>query len=177
MTRRNFAQETVDGWSRLRPDQDMFGLGVAHRLIWSGRLAEELLERAAVACGLRRRGDYEVLALIRRQEPASLTPLQVAQQLLTSQSGMTGKLDRLERQGLLDRISDTDDRRTIRLAITDAGRTLIDDAFTISLSVYRSMLDELTPDEGRDLERLLDKLLTRLDELSVMSRPWTKSEQ
>jgi len=173
MTRLNFSRETVDGWSRLRPDQNLFGLGVAHRLVWSGRLAEELLERTAVACGLRRRGDYEVLALLRRVEPAFLTPLQVAQQLLTSQSGMTGKLDRLQRQGLLERIPDPNDRRTIRLEITDAGRALIDQAFTTSLSVYQSMLDEFTPTEGKDFEGLLDKLLTRLDELSVMQQPWS----
>lgn len=64
------------------------------RLPWCGRLAEELLERTAIASGFRRRGDYEVLALLRRVEPALLTPLEVANQLLTSQSGMTGKLDR-----------------------------------------------------------------------------------
>jgi len=173
MTRSNFSRETVDGWSRLRPDDDLFGLGVAHRLIWSGRLAEELLERTAIACGLRRRGDYEVLALLRRAEPALLTPLQVAQQLQTSQSGMTGKLDRLEWQGLIHRTPDPEDRRAIRLGITDAGRTLIDEAFTTSLSVYQSMLDEFIPTEVKDLEALLDKLLTRLDELSVMQQPWT----
>jgi DNA-binding MarR family transcriptional regulator len=175
MTRVNFSRETVEGWSRLRPDEDLFGLGVAHRLIWSGRLAEEVLERTAIACGLRRRGDYEVLALLRRAEPALLTPLQVAQKLITSQSGMTGKLDRLERQGLVHRSPDPEDRRAIRLGITDAGRSLIDEAFTTCLSVYQSMLDEFTPTEVKDLDALLDKLLTRLDELSVMQQPWTRS--
>jgi len=175
MTRVNFSRETVDGWRRLRPDEDLFGLGVAHRLIWSGRLAEEVLERTAIACGLRRRGDYEVLALLRRAEPELLTPLQVAQQLLTSQSGMTGKLDRLERQGLVQRTRDPEDRRAIRLGITDAGQALIDQAFTTSLSVYQSILDDFTPTEGKDLEELLGKLLTRLDELSAMQQPWIRS--
>lgn len=175
MSRLNFSRETVDGWSRLRPDDDLFGLGVAHRLIWSGRLTEELLERTAIASGLRRRGDYEVLALLRRVEPALLTPLQVAQQLLTSQSGMTGKLDRLERQGLIERTPDPDDRRALRLGITDFGRALIDEAFATSLSVYQSMLDGFTPTEVKNLEALLEKLLTRLDELSVMQQPWITS--
>jgi DNA-binding MarR family transcriptional regulator len=173
MSRSSFSQETVDGWSRLRPDDDLFGLGVGHRLIWSGRLAEELLESTAIASGLRRRGDYEVLALLRRAEPELLTPLQVAQQLMTSQSGMTGKLDRLERQGLVQRTPDPEDRRAIRLGITDSGRTLIDEAFTASLSVYQSMLEEFTPTEAKDLEALLEKLLTRLDELSAMRQPWS----
>jgi len=175
MSRLNFSRETVDGWNRLRPGDDMVGLGVAHRLIWSGRLAEDLLEKTAIASGLRRRGDYEVLALLRRAEPELLTPHQVAQQLLTSQSGMTGKLDRLERQGLVQRTPDPEDRRAIRLGITDSGRALIDQAFTTSLSVYKSMLKEFTPTEAKDLEALLDKLLSRLDELSVMRQPWNNS--
>jgi DNA-binding MarR family transcriptional regulator len=174
MSRLDFSRETLDGWMRLRPNDDLLGMGVVHSLTWSGRLAEELLEKTAIASGLRRRGDYEVLAFLRRVEPALLTPLQVAHQLLTSQSGMTGKLDRLERQGLIQRTPDPEDRRAIRLGITDAGRALIDEAFTTSLSVYQSMLQELTPTEVKNLEALLEKLLTRLDHLSVLSQPWAR---
>jgi DNA-binding MarR family transcriptional regulator len=178
MSRLEFSRETVDGWMRLRPDDDLFSLGVVHGLIWSGRLAEELLEKTAVASGLRRRGDYEVLALLRREEPALLTPLQVAQRLLTSQSGMTGKLDRLERQGLIQRSPDPEDRRAIRLGITDSGRALIDEAFTTSLSVYQSMLSDFSPTEVKNCEALLEKLLTRLDQLSGLSQPWNdRNEQ
>lgn len=176
MSRLSFSRETVDGWSRLRPDDDLAGLGVAHRLIWSGRLAEELLEKTAIASGLRRRGDYEVLALLRRAEPELLTPLQVAQRLMTSQSGMTGKLDRLEQRGLVERTPDPGDRRAIRIGITDSGRVLIDEAFATSLSVYQSMLEGFTPIEAKDLEALLDKLLNRLDELSTMPQPWSAGD-
>jgi DNA-binding MarR family transcriptional regulator len=174
MSRLNFARETVDGWLRLRPDDDLLGLGVVHGLVWSGRLAEELLEKTAIASGLRRRGDYEVLALLRRAEPELLSPLHVAQQLMTSQSGMTGKLDRLERQGLVQRTPDPEDRRAIRLGITDSGRDLIDEAFTTSLLVYQSMLNEFSPIEVKDFEALLEKLLARLDYLSGLSQPWTR---
>ena len=172
MPRSHFVRESLAGWSRLRPDTDLFGLGVVQRLVWSGRLAEEILERTATATGLRRRGDYEVLALIRRAEPSQLTPLDVAQQIRTSPSGMTGKLDRLEQQGLIERIPDPADRRAIRLAITEQGRALIDEAFTVCLGVYESMLDALTPREAERLNALLDKLLGRLDELSDRRQLW-----
>src|SRR5690606_31687970 len=62
MPRSDFVAETLAGWTRLRPDEDLTSLGIVQRLIWIGRLAEELLERTATASGLRRRGDYEVLA-------------------------------------------------------------------------------------------------------------------
>jgi len=172
MPRSDFVSETVAGWTRLRPEQDLSSLGIVQRLIWTGRLAEELLERTAMAGGLRRRGDYEVLALLRRSEPFLPTPLEVAQQLRTSQSGMTGKLDRLEEQGLIERVPDADDRRAIRLGVTEAGRELIDAAFTMSLNVYESMLQELSAREAKTFETLLEKVLARLDELSGKREPW-----
>jgi len=172
VSRSNFVRESVAGWSRLLPDRDQLSLGVIQRLVWSGRLAEEVLDRAAIASGLRRRGDYEVLALLRRFEPALLTPMEVAQQLMTSQSGMTGKLDRLEDQGFIQRTPDAEDRRAVRLGITDSGRSLIDEAFMTSLNVYESILDEFSPTEVNNLDTLLEKLVSRLDQLSGMREPW-----
>ncbi len=79
---------------------------------------------------------------------------------------MTGKLDRLEQQGLVEPSPDPEDRRAIRLGITDTGRTLIDQAFDISLSMYQSMVENLTAAEIANIETILERLLTRLEELS-----------
>jgi len=166
MTQSEFVDESVDGWSRLLPDQNMLGHDVAQRLVWSGRLAHRIMDRTAIAAGFGRRGDFEVLALLRRNEPDLLTPVDVAKKLLSSQSGMTGKLDRLEEQGLIQRIPDPKDRRVVRLGVTDSGRSLIDEAFRSSLEVYESILDELSPVEREQLATLLTKLLKRLDHVA-----------
>jgi DNA-binding MarR family transcriptional regulator len=79
---------------------------------------------------------------------------------------MTGKLDRLEAQGLIQRIPDPEDRRVIRLRVTDSGRSTIDEAFRSSLEVYDSILDDLSPAEREQLATLLTKLLKRLDHLA-----------
>jgi DNA-binding MarR family transcriptional regulator len=89
-----------------------------------------------------------------------------AKKLLSSQSGMTGKLDRLEEQGLIQRLPDPEDRRVIRLRVTNSGRKTIDEAFRSSLGVYESMLHEMSPNEREQLATLLGKLLTRLDHLA-----------
>ncbi|MDH4279618.1 MAG: MarR family transcriptional regulator [Acidimicrobiia bacterium] len=171
MSRSKFVDEAVSDWSRIRPEINLTAMEAIQRLVWSGRLAEDILERTAIASGLRRRGDYEVLAVLRRAQPALLTPVEVAQQLQTSPSGMTGKLDRLEEQGLIKRTQDPDDRRAIRLDITDTGQTVISDAFDSSITVYQAMLADFTPNEARSLDALLNKVLTRLDELSERSQP------
>ena len=167
MTQSEFVDQSVAEWSRLLPDQDMRGLDIAQRLVWSGRLAHRIMDRSAIASGLGRRGDYEVLALLRRNEPDLLTPVEVAKKLLSSQSGMTGKLDRLEEQGLIQRLPDPEDRRVVRLRVTDGGRRLIDEAFSSSLDVYESILDHLSPAEREQLATLLNKLLKRLDHLAT----------
>lgn len=166
MGRLEFTLKALNDWSRLRPDTDLAHFAVIQRLIWIGRLAEELLERGALESGFRRRGDYEVLALLRRSEPLVLTPVEIADQLLTSQSGMTGKLDRLETQGLIRRMPDPEDRRTIKVILTDSGRSQIESAFDSSLVRYESITASLTRTEEETLHMLLGKVLKRLDELS-----------
>lgn len=165
-------REVIAGWAAIHPETDVGALAVAQRLIWCGRITEDILERAALAAGFRRRGDYEVLALLRRSEPSLLSPADVAASLLTSASGMTGKVDRLESQGLLERRRDVDDRRAVGLVITDAGRDLADRTFDMGLNLYQRMLAELTEDERETLDTLLSTMLGTLDSLYRVRRPW-----
>lgn len=165
MGRREFAGRTLSGWARLQPDDDLVPLQVGQYLIWVGRLTEELLQDAAKSLGFRKRGDYEVLALIRRHEPDHLAPGEIATQLLTSSSGMTGKLDRLETQGLIKRAPDPIDRRAVKVVLTDQGRELVDAAFERSLEAYRLMLEGIEPADLQNMTELLGKVLDRLDQL------------
>ncbi len=85
---------------------------------------------------------------------------------------MTGKLDRLEEQGLIERTRDPHDRRAVRLGITGAGRTVISAAFDANLTVYGAMLADFTTAEAKKFDALLNKLLTRLDALTELEKPW-----
>lgn len=164
--------DVVSGWESIRPTADLSGLRVVQRLIWCGRLTEDLLERAAQAAGLRHRGDYEVLALLRRSDPGQLTPVEVADALLSSPSGMTGKLDRLEDQGLLERTRDKTDRRTVRLTLTSEGRDFADRTFDLGLAMYERMLSDLDAEQEAILDETLGTILRTLDHLYRERRPW-----
>jgi len=174
MGRLEFAKKAFEDWSRLRPGSDLGSLRVIQKLIWTSRLSESILERAAIGSGLRLRGDYEVLALLRRTEPVIYTPVEVAALLGISPSGMTGKLDRLEKQGLLVRRSDPHDRRVAKLHLTDSGRTLADEAFDRTLIVYEAMLDDLDNRQIRSLDDLLTALLKHLEFLDGLPQPWNR---
>jgi DNA-binding MarR family transcriptional regulator len=65
-----------------------------------------------------------VLARISREGPQRLTELAVSEGV--SQPGMTQLVGRMERDGLVRRTASAADRRGVLVAVTDAGRALVD---------------------------------------------------
>jgi DNA-binding MarR family transcriptional regulator len=64
-----------------------------------------------------------VLSILAREGPTRLTALATAEGI--SQPSMSQLVQRLEKQGLVARVSDPDDGRATLIDITDAGRALI----------------------------------------------------
>ncbi len=92
-----------------------------------------------------------------------LTMSQLAQRLYYSKAGMTKMVDRLERDGLLQRKPSSDDRRAIRIILTPEGRK----AFARSTDVLKTFLAEnfrahLDDDQVTQLGDALRSLLTGL---------------
>ncbi|MFC6682920.1 MarR family winged helix-turn-helix transcriptional regulator [Nonomuraea ferruginea] len=68
---------------------------------------------------------------------------------------MSKRIDRLERAGLVTRRRSASDGRGRVVALTAAGRELIDEAFTEHMRNERRLLDCLPPEEAAQLESLL----------------------
>ena len=102
--------------------------------------------------------EYDVLyTLAKCEAPARLGELQ--QGVLLSQPALSRLVDRLEARGLVARSSDQTDGRAVRVTLTPAGRELQQ---TVGRSHARSVereLRALTPDDQRELKRLVTKLL------------------
>jgi MarR family transcriptional regulator, lower aerobic nicotinate degradation pathway regulator len=62
-----------------------------------------------------------LLGILRDREPAMLA---VARFLNLDKSSVTGLVDRAERRGLVRRTTTAEDRRTVRVALSDRGRQL-----------------------------------------------------
>lgn len=174
MGQTEFVQEAVAGWQRLHADDEAIAnLGIMQKILWAGRLLDDVLETVAQHSGFGQRGDYEVAALLKRHQPQPLTPADVAQRLLTSRSGITGRLDRLETNGLLQRQPHPTDRRLVNLVLTPQGEEAVTDTLSLGLTVYRNALADLDPDQRTELDQLLDTVLNRLDQLHTRRQPWT----
>lgn len=142
-------------WARERPDLDVRPQGVIGRL---HRLAGHLTEQL---CAVYRRyglteGEFDVLATLRRAgEPFERAPGELAAHTMVTTGAMTKRIDRLEHAGLVTRRRSASDGRGRVVALTAAGRRLIDDAFTEHMRNERRLLDFLTPQEADQLESLL----------------------
>jgi DNA-binding MarR family transcriptional regulator len=77
---------------------------------------------------------------------------------------MTHLVDRLEREGLVERVPDPDDRRGVLVSLTRRGRAVVERVGPSHLETQRRMLAALTKQEQAELARLLRKLLIELEE-------------
>ncbi|MCW4386094.1 MarR family transcriptional regulator [Salinibacterium sp. SYSU T00001] len=150
-------------WRRERPDLDVSPQGVIgrlHRL--AAHLTEELRE-VYTRHGLGE-GDFDVLAALRRAgEPFERSAGELAEHTMVTTGAMTKRIDRLERAGLVTRrVSETDARGRV-VALTPAGRDLIDRAFTEHMANEHRLQEALSPDEARQLEALLVKWLGQFE--------------
>lgn len=147
-------------WRRERPDLDLEAMAVFGRLGRLAATATALIERVFAAHGLQR-GEFDVLAALRRSgAPYELNPSVLADTLMLSRAGMTGRLDRLESAGLVRRIADPGDRRAIRVALTGPGREVVDRVVTEHVENETRLLSALPPAERAELDRIVRRLQT-----------------
>ncbi|MEV6660935.1 MarR family winged helix-turn-helix transcriptional regulator [Nocardia fluminea] len=146
-------------WRRERPDLELEAMAVFGRL---GRLlavATARIESVFTAHGLQR-GEFDVLAALRRSgSPFELNPSVLADTLMLSRAGMTGRIDRLEGAGLVRRIADREDRRAVRVALTEQGRALVDTVVVAHTENETAMLSVLSPADRAALDRISRTLL------------------
>ncbi|WP_354640308.1 MarR family winged helix-turn-helix transcriptional regulator [Kitasatospora camelliae] len=153
-------------WRQERPDlaEGLHAMEAFGRIYRLSRGMGEQMERAYAPFGIGR-GEFDVLATLRRAgEPFSLSPRELTATLMLTTGGMTGRLDKLERAGLVTRSPDPNDRRGLRITLTPEGRSTVDAAVAAGIAVQRRAVDTLGPERAARLNDLLRDLLTSLED-------------
>lgn len=150
-------------WEQERPDLDPSPLAVIARLHRIAlRLTEELVAVYA-AHGLGE-GEFDVLATLRRQGPPyALTPSELAAQTMVTSGAVTKRVDRCLAQGWVSRQPSEDDGRGRVIALTEAGRALMDEAFAAHLANEQRLLAPFSGAERATLAGLLERWAEELD--------------
>ncbi|MFF1744690.1 MarR family winged helix-turn-helix transcriptional regulator [Streptomyces mirabilis] len=149
----------IEQWATVRPDLDTAAMEVFGRVFRLARTMGDRMEKAYAPYGISR-GEFDVLATLRRSDaPYTLSPRQLSATLMLTTGGMTGRLDKLERAGLLRRSPDPHDRRGLQVTLTDKGLRLIDEAVGAGLAVQTEALAHLDEERADQLASLLRELL------------------
>lgn len=94
-------------------------------------------------------------ALLVLREFGDLTMGELCGKMYLACSTATDLIDRMERNALIERVRDTNDRRVIRLKVLDKGTRVIDEVLEVRRDYLSNILSELSVS---DKERLIHSL-------------------
>ena len=129
---------------------------VTRTLLQTAHAVEARLESALEAAGMSLAKLGVLRHLVQAGVPLPLS--QLAERSCCVRSNMTQLVDRLEADGLVRRVADSVDRRSVRAALTRAGQRRHDEAVQLLARREREVMSELTADERSTLTRLLQRL-------------------
>ena len=98
-----------------------------------------------------------VLMAIKNIKPPA-TPTEVARWLDRSTNSITMIVDRMEKDGLVKRRRDVQDRRSLRLVMTKKGEEAFEQALGPGWGLIKYVLSGFTSEEMQTLTKLLEKL-------------------
>jgi DNA-binding MarR family transcriptional regulator len=160
---RDQVDEILDQWRARRPDLDLESAAIVLRIDRADRHLQAAVEATLQGLGLSR-WRFSVLSALRRADPQrGLRPGDLLRDTLSTTGAMTNRLDRLEEEGLVERVADGTDRRAVLVRLTDAGRALVDRAVVTHLENEAELVAHLDAVERDQLTGLLRRLLVRYE--------------
>ena len=150
-------------WRHERPDLDVGPMGLTGRLKRIGRHLEREMEKVFAAHDLNL-ASFDVLATLRRSgAPYRLSPGDLMANTMVTSGTMTHRADQLVRAGLVERISNPEDGRSVLIGLTRRGLKVIDAAVTDHVANLARLTSGLTESEAKRLDRLLERYLATLE--------------
>ena len=110
-------------------------------------------------------GEFDVISTLRRAgAPWRLTPTELYRTLMISSGGLTARLNRLEAAGLIRRREAEEDKRSLLVELTEAGRAKAEATFREDMELEKRLLAGLSQREQDELAVLLRKLALSLED-------------
>ena len=151
-------------WKAERPEYDLAPVEIIGR---AGRIMEHV-DRALEAKFEEfqiSRASFDVLAALRRNgKPYKLTQRELMRSLFRTSGSMSLRIDSMEKQGLVERTPDSDDRRSVFVTLTPKGVDLLEVVIPEHLENENSLVAGLNLAERKQLTGLLRKWLVSLEE-------------
>ncbi len=132
------------------------------RTMWLGH---RLMAREVARVGLTVPQFFVLRGLAHRERAKEACSVgDLAERLQQSYPTVTGILDRLEREGLVERRRDPENRRVVRVRLTDQGRALLEELLERRRQVARQLLTRaFRPEELEQFAAYLERYQAALE--------------
>jgi DNA-binding MarR family transcriptional regulator len=94
------------------------------------------------------------------------SPSEIAEHVPITTAAITSLVDTTERKGLVERRPDLEDRRKVRVSLTEEGQAVLDRLLPGTHALEREVASVLTSAEGAELLRILEKLQASIERLA-----------
>jgi DNA-binding MarR family transcriptional regulator len=132
------------------------------RIVRASRSLTDAIESEVRAAGFPPLAWYDVLLELSRAPKGRLTPGELERHTLFAQYNLSRLLDRLEREGLVQRVAFPGDRRRQYVEITGPGRFMRKAMWPVyGVAIERHLGQRLSDGEAATLAGLLGKVLGR----------------
>lgn len=153
----------VAQWQQQMPELAAENMLLIGRLKRAAALIGRELEKVYAEYGLAE-GSFDVLATLRRSgAPYTLTPTELFSSLMVTSGTMTTRLKNMENQGLIERLPNPDDARSLLVRLTDKGKDLIEQAVFPHIENEKRLMEKLDAQNREGLERGLGEWLKVLE--------------
>ena len=151
-------------WRKERPDLDVGPMGLLGRLhrlsTHLGREVEAVLLKHGISSSA-----FDVLATLRRAgSPYQLSPGDLLAMTMVSSGTMTNRIDQLEKAGLVERIHNPQDRRSVLISLTERGFAIVEEAVGAHVDNQHRLVAHLSEEEQATLDGLLKRFLQDFEE-------------
>jgi len=145
--------ETIDLPLALRGTDGLDGMPLARLVVFAGKHISGRFQRVLESEGIASVTGWVVLSGLATNDGLRLSDIAAACRV--TPATLTGVVDTLEREGLVGRVRDATDRRGVRIAITDTGRTRVKRARRHVERELGGLLPALTADDEAVVRRFL----------------------
>jgi DNA-binding MarR family transcriptional regulator len=171
MTQQDSVDRHIEHWIEEVPDLSPVTEGVITRMQILMRHLQQAKQATLAAHGLESH-EYGTLHMLGGCGPDHrATPGEIAAWLHMSPSGITGRLDTLERRGFIRRLPSPADRRKVIVELTEEGRRAWLGALGDEGAEETRLLAALDADEQEHLSGLLRRMLLVIDRPGLLTPP------
>ncbi|TMW71631.1 MarR family winged helix-turn-helix transcriptional regulator [Alteribacter natronophilus] len=111
----------------------------------------------------------QFVALQWLHEYGDMTIGELSSKMYLACSTTTDLIDRMEKNELVERVKDTNDRRVVRIHLLDKGAEIIKEVITRRQAYLQGILDDFSPENVDFLDRSLSYLF---DEMKKDAKTW-----